>query len=439
MFRKNYLISFLTITLFLIGGLAVSAQNAPVRGLIELKAEGGGKATPVQGALVEVYRIDIKSKFPSDTTDKKGGFNFAGLPLGAVFVLSISGPGIRPEIIPNIKAGMDSLVIEVSPGDGKKLTEDEVRKELANAANNSQTTEESAEVKKQREEDAKKRAEIEAKNKKIQESDEIARKSLEDGSAAFKAKNYDAAIAKFDEGITAVPDFVGSTPVLLNYKGVALKDRGFGYYVEGSKDKALKDAKFATAKKDWNEAIDAFNRALEIVKTAAAATDPNEQKNRELTKTNLLSNAAEVHRLMVQSGVDVSRTKEAVAIYDEYLPLEVDPARKIKSQVAYADILFAGGDTDNAVIQYRKAIELAPDNPDALAGLGLALVNAGSLTNNKDQMQEGLNFLERFANVAPDTHRLKASVKETVEYLKTEQKLTPQKTTTKTTTTKKKN
>src|SRR5215211_4165562 len=126
MFRKNYLIGFLTIALFLIGSTAAFAQTtAAVRGRVEIKG-ADGKGTPVAGALVEVYRIDVKSKFPTDTTDKKGVFSFAGLPYGAVFVLSVSGPGIGPEIIPNIKAGMENLVINVLPGDGKKWTEEEV-------------------------------------------------------------------------------------------------------------------------------------------------------------------------------------------------------------------------------------------------------------------------------------------------------------------------
>jgi hypothetical protein len=129
MFRKNYLISFLTIALFLIGSVAIFGQTAPIRGRVEQKG-ADGKVTPIPGALVEVYRTDVKSKFPSDTTDKKGAFSFAGLPLGAVFILSVSGPGINPEIIPNVKAGMENLVINVLPGDGKKWTEDEVRRRL---------------------------------------------------------------------------------------------------------------------------------------------------------------------------------------------------------------------------------------------------------------------------------------------------------------------
>ncbi|MBS1795876.1 MAG: tetratricopeptide repeat protein [Acidobacteria bacterium] len=432
MFRKNYIISFLTIALFLLGAAAVFAQNAPLRGRVELTKADGSKA-PAAKMLVEIYRIDVKGVLPSAKTDDKGGFSFVSIPSGGQYVLVVSGPGIAPVMQGGIKAGMADVLIPVSEGDGSRYTEEQVRQAVADSGSGS-----SEEDKKKREEELKRRAEIEAKNKKIQEADAIAQKSLEEGAKLFAAKSYDAAIAKFTEGITAVPDYVGSTPVLLNYKGVSLKDRGFGYYVEGAKDKTIQKDKWELAKKDWNEAIDSFTRGLEIIKTAPPAADANDQKNRDANKGFLLSNAAEVHRLMVQSGIDVSRTKEAVAIYDEYLPLEVDPAKKLKSQIAYGDILREGQDFDNAVIQYRKALELEADNPDALAGLGLTLFNVGVSNNNKEQMQEGLNILERFTTVAPDTHRLKASVKDAIDYLKTEQKLTPQKTTGKGTTTPKK-
>jgi hypothetical protein len=222
MFRKNYLIGFLTIALFLIGSPAIFAQTtAPIGGRVELKG-ADGTMTPVEGALVEVYRTDVKSKFPSDTTDKKGKFSFAGLPLGAVFVLSISGPGINPEIIPNIKAGMDQLVINVLPGDGKKWTEDEVRQAVSGGTTN-QSTELTADQKKQKEEYDKKVAEIKAKNEKIQSQTAVVQKALDEGNAAFNSKNYDVAVVKYEEGFQANPDFVGSAPVLLNNKGAALK------------------------------------------------------------------------------------------------------------------------------------------------------------------------------------------------------------------------
>ncbi|MCV4873056.1 carboxypeptidase-like regulatory domain-containing protein, partial [Escherichia coli] len=60
-----------------------------------------GTVVPVQGALVEIFRTDIKSSGPADKTDKKGVFNFAGLPLGATYVISVSAPGAAPQYLPN--------------------------------------------------------------------------------------------------------------------------------------------------------------------------------------------------------------------------------------------------------------------------------------------------------------------------------------------------
>ena len=51
---------------------------------------------------------------------------------------------------------------------------------------------------------------------------------------ALNAKNYDLAISKFDEGVAAVPDFVGSTPIMLDGKLVALRARGYDKYREGA-------------------------------------------------------------------------------------------------------------------------------------------------------------------------------------------------------------
>ncbi|MCV4732206.1 hypothetical protein OFB80_30405, partial [Escherichia coli] len=82
-----------------------------------------------------------------------------------------------------------------------------------------------AEEKKAKEEYEKKVKEIQEKNAKIQQKTAIIEAALKDGNAAFQAKNWDAAIAKYDEGIAADPDFAGSAPVLMNNKGAALRER----------------------------------------------------------------------------------------------------------------------------------------------------------------------------------------------------------------------
>lgn len=80
---KKLSISFVfTITAIVFGGVAVQAQSAPVSGKVELK-KTDGTIVPLEGAMVEVFRTDIKSSGPADKTDKKGQFSFAGLQVGA--------------------------------------------------------------------------------------------------------------------------------------------------------------------------------------------------------------------------------------------------------------------------------------------------------------------------------------------------------------------
>ena len=453
MFRKDYFTFLLTITLFLVSGVVAFAQNAPVIGRVELK-KADGTIEPVANALIEVFRIDIKAKFPAGKTDKKGNFAFAGLPLGATFAFSISAPNISPEIYPNVRAGAQNMVITVSEGNGKQWTEDEVRQALANSTSTGTTTETpkaglTAEQKKEREEREKKIAEITAKNKKIEDSTAIIQKSLEEGQKAYDAKNYDLAITKFDEGYNADPNFAGSAPVLLNNKALALKSRGFDFYKKSVAEPANKASLLEMAKKDFTDSINASQAALDILKTATT-TDANLQKSYDANKNAALSNMIETYRLMLETKTDESKIQEAVATLEAYLLNQTDVAIKTKVAINMADAVRKTGNSDIAIPLYRKVLETSPDNPEALAGLGLSLFNSGAVADangqkqeGKAQMQEGLDLMQRFVDVSPtkpdDTPQmkeLKASVKEAVDYLKT-QNLAPQKT--KTTSTKKKN
>lgn len=435
MFRKKYFTFLWVIVLFLSAGLTVSAQTAPLRGRVELK-KADGTISRVGNAAVDVYRTDSKGKLPSGKTDKNGTFGFAGLLLGQTFALAVSAPGIKPEIYPNIKAGMEDIVITVSEGDGKRWTEDEVRQAIAapapaaTGAAQQKAPETTAEQKKAEAEYQKQVSEVTSKNEKIKNTTALIQKSLSEGSAALKEKNYDLAISKFDEGINAEPDYPGTTPVLLNAKGATLKERGYASYAQSAKatDAAVKASMSESAKKDWNAALDSFNRGLAILKTATAP-DAELKKSYDAYKMSLLNNLIETHRLLSKSGVDRTKAAEARAAYEQYFAAETDAALKSKAQLTLADILREAGDSENAVVAYRKVLETSPDNPDALAGLGLSLFNMGVIGDNKEQKQEGLNYMQKFADTAPENHPLKASVRDAVEYLKTQDKLTPQKTT----------
>ncbi len=444
MFRKFYFSFLLTTALILAGGITVFAQTAPVSGQVTLK-KADGTTEPVVGALIEAFRTDQKGKPLSDKTDKKGRFAFVGLTLGAPYAFSVSGPNIRPEIRPGIQAGMNDIVINVSEGDGTRWTEGQVREALASPSKNNQTdntaaqtdgaekkAETSAEQKKAEEEYKKKLAEVEAKNKKIEQSSAIIKRTLEEGNSAYEAKNYDLAITKFEEGVAADPNYVGSAPILLNNKALALTLRATNTYNQSVKsDAAAKTAALQSAKKDYQEAVDASDRALEILKKSPSA-DAAVQKGYDEAKFNAIRNRKEAYRLMIKTGADRTKGKEAQAAFQEYIAAEPDAKKKSDAQLALAETLQDTQEFDQAIIEFEKVLVTEPNSVDALAGAGFSLVNTaynadGSI--NKEKMQQGANYLQKFVSVAPDTHKYKSDAVALLDSLKKEQNVAPQKNT----------
>lgn len=429
--------------LVLAGSTVLLAQTAPLSGTVVVKKDDG-TTEPAQGATVEVYRTDIKGKFPSAKTNKKGEFSFAGLPLGATFVFSVSGPNIAPTYLPNVRAGVDKIVINTTPGDGKKWTEEEVRKSLsspttaATTTNNTKTstkTDLTAEQKKAMEEQAKITAEITEKNKKIEGENAILQAAMKAGNEAFNSKNYDVAIAKYDEGYNTNQTFIGSAPGFLNNKAAALTNRGVDTYNQTVKmtDAAAKVQNYTKATKDFSDAVDAYNASWTILKNAPAAEITNQQSF-DSNKQQALNGFRSVVKYMIQTEkVDPAKVPVITSMLGDYLAFETDPVKKTEAEVFLGDIYRINGDSENAIIEYKKVLAKSPTNIDALAGLGLSQANAGynkDGTINDAMMQEAINNLQRFSDTAPENHKLKASVKETVDYLKT-QNFKPQKTTTK--------
>jgi tetratricopeptide (TPR) repeat protein len=404
---------------------AVSAQTAPVSGNVIIK-KADGTTAPVEGITVEAFRTDIKGSGPSATTDKRGNFSFAGLQPGAVYVLSFSGPGAAPTYYPNVKAGQDNLKVQMEVGDGRKLTPDEVRQVVAQAQNGGTPTEEDKKAAAEREAEIKK---INEKNAKITEENKIIEASLKEGNDAFTAKNWDLAVDKYTVGINANPTFAGSAPVLMNNRGAALRERAVKTYNESVKatDTSVKVAGYGKVKADLSEAADGYHKAWMIMKNAPA-TEGGDANAKAAQMANSVRGAADTFRLMAQTE-QVDETKIAVAkeMIPEYQTIETDVAKKEASKLILGDLYRVTGDADNAIIEYRKVVEASPDNLDGLAGLGLSLVNAGYISNNKEQLQEGANFLQKYASAAPDNHKYKNDALGLIESLKNENKITPQK------------
>ena len=444
MFRKSIFGFAAVAVVMFVTGLTAFGQIAITSGRIELVKEGGTREG-VGGAVIEVYRTDAKGTFPTGKSGKKGDFSFAGFAIGGIYALSVSAPNCAPAIFPNVRAGQEKIVVIMKPGDGRKWTEADVRTAIAGAGKGavdiggSATSEAKGQPEKTKEQvDYEKQvADVDSKNKKLGESDAIAMKANDAGSAARKEKNYDLAIAKYSEGITAVPDFVGSTPILLLGRMAAQKDKGFAMYRAATtiSDQAERRVKFAEANKFYDDALASFTQAVDIIDKAAASSDPAEQKRRESNRLNLYQIATDIHRIKVLGNVDIAKAPDSYAVYQTYFGIETDPVAKVNAQVALGDVMRLSGDFDKAVAAYRAVLAAKPDSPEGMAGLGLSLFAQGVSTvpEDNDKKQEGLNMMQRYTELAPilgtdsaQVKELKTSVKEAVDYMKA-QKMAPQK------------
>ena len=437
MFTSKYFSLILATALFVCGAAAAFSQTAAVRGVVKVH-KADGTEVPVAGALVEPYRTDIsKGSLPPAKTNKRGEFSFVGFMLGQTYALAVSGEGIAAVVQPNIKAGREDVLIVTSEGNGHRPTEDEVRDFVANTNKAIDTGQKTPVKTKEQEELEKKNEEIRKKNAAIQAGDEAARKATAEGVDALNAKNYDLAISKFDEGVTAVPDYVGSTPIMLDGKLVALRARGYDKYREGAPltDFNARKAKFDEANRDYDDALKAYDQAIEIYKAAPAPATPQEGTSRDKAKLKLMTDAIEVHRLKAVGGVDMTKVDQAAEVINAYTALETDPAKKLQAQTTLGDIYRNAGQFDKAIATYKTVLETAPDNLEVMASLGLSLVALGTSVDppNKEQLQEGLNYMQKYADTvqilptdSKSTQEFKQSVKDTVQYLTTEQKLKAQ-------------
>jgi tetratricopeptide (TPR) repeat protein len=433
MFRKNYLTFLMLAGLFLLSSTSLFAQGSPITGKVDIK-KADGTVAPVEGATITLYRTDAKmDRLGSVKTDAQGMYTSEAVATDQNFVLLVSAPNTLAAIAGG--KGGSTVNVSLTPGDGSIPGDEEVR----DAIKMSSIDPNSAEGQKLKAEREKKIAEINAKNEKAKASNEVLNRVLKEGNTAYKeandaynAKNYDTAItkfgeagAKFEEGFQAAPDYLGSAPVMLNNKGNAMRLRGFSSYQKAKMDTANKAALMEAAKKDFNEAIAAYQKAVALT-TAAPATDTKAQEGKVVAMAGL----AETYRVLVGTRADSTKTKELAESANAYLAVETVPATKMKNLLLIADTLRLGGNTADAVPLYRKVLEVEPNNVDAVGGIGLSLYSEGAINDNKEQKQEGLNFMKKFIDSAPDTHAEKQNIKAAYDDLVTREKLTPQKVTT---------
>lgn len=424
--------------------ISAVAQVGELRGTVMMK-QADGQKVPLADAQIDVFRTDIKGEYKTKT-NKKGEWVFAGIPFVGTYVVSASHPTASPNFMPGVKAGRGVPVeLEVTPGDGRRLTLDEIKK--AGGATAAPTAPsggsgntgggggggESEADKAKRDELLKKNKEIEEGNKKIEAANATIARTFKAGNEALAAataagknsevaiQKYDEAVTQFDEGLAADPE----QPAILTNKAVALKGRGVQKYntaVSTKLDDAAKSAFIEGAKSDFKAAADASTKAVTLLKAQPVPTDPAELQRYNGNKYAAMITQAESMRLFV-SKVDGTQAANGVTAYKDYIAIETDPVKKARAQLDMAQMLMDSGAPDKALAEYEAILAANPDNADANFGAGMALY----AQQDKAKYQDAANYLQKFVDKAPAGHQFKDEAKLILDDMKANQNVTPDK------------
>jgi tetratricopeptide (TPR) repeat protein len=416
MYRKQFFITLIATAILCLGSLSAFAQTGAVRGFVKLK-QADGTTVPVVDAVIDVYRIDVAGKLENNKTNKRGEFHIIGLFIAGKYVLSISAPGAQPFLKGGIKAGQDvDIPIVLEPGDGRRYTMEQAR-EMASSETNSSSAGgggggggETAAERAEREDKIRKNSEITASNEKVKQANEIYNRVVKEGNVAYNAKNYQEAITKYSEAITADPDHPGA-PVVLTNRSVVLRILGVEHFNVASK--AKDEAGKTAAKKEWEQAAKDATIAVEKLKALSPPSEMAAAANFKDQVYRALMARAAIMKFYIPM-VDPSKLDAAEVAYKEYFAAEPDPVNRVKLQLDYAQVLYQVGDVDKAIAEYKRVLEVDPENIEALVWVGIALFSM----DDASKYQEAANYLQLFVDKAPDTHELKASAKETLDELK---------------------
>lgn len=424
--------------------ISAVAQVGELRGTVMMK-QADGQKVPLADAQIDVFRTDIKGEYKTKT-NKKGEWVFAGVPFVGTYVVSVSHPTASPNFMPGVRAGRGVPVdLEVSPGDGKRFTFDEIKKAGgtspapattggSGSTGSSGGGESEADKAKREAELLRKNKEIEEGNKKIEAANATIARTFKAGNEALAAANaagknselaiqkYDEALVQFDEGLAADSE----QPALLTNKAVALKGRGVQKYNTAvsakAADDAAKTALIEGAKADFKGAAEASSKAVTLLKAQTLPTDPAELQRYNGNKYAALVTQAESMRLFV-SKVDGTQATAGITAYKDYIAAETDPVKKTKAQLDLAQMLLDAGAADKALAEYEAILATTPDNPDANFGAGMALY----AQQDKAKYQDAANYLQRFVEKAPAGHPFKDEAKLILDDMKASQNVTPDK------------
>jgi tetratricopeptide (TPR) repeat protein len=397
---RNIFPAFASCALIALASVSAFAQVARIEGTV-VKA---GTTEPVVAAEVQIVRTDIKGNY-NVKSDKKGAFLHAGIPLTGTYTIIVSAPGFQPSYFAGVKPGGEPIKFDLNPGDGSKLTIDDIKRAQAGAppaggtggtggTGGNQKQPSAAEIKKAQEEFEKKKAE----NEKLKADHESMKKFFDQGRQLAQNKDYAGAVTAFNEAakLDAEQQAVWANLAL------ALFNRGATQLNANQRD---------PAKQDFIDSVNAASKAIALLdaqaKDPAKANDPNLKKSK-IDYLNLRIRPAGV---LADRFSDTAHTDMMVKDYQAIIDLSDDPEVKKATKAKIAQSYFQMGKIPESSAIYEEILKDDQNNLDALYGLGL------NLSLDPSKSKDAAALWQKFLEKAPATDSRVAMVKEGIQSL----------------------
>ena len=299
---------------------------------------------PLVGATVELVNVDTSQKIDLKT-NKKGEYMSLGVPIG----------NYNYRLLVNGNEVFHLNKVPVSTRDNPEVRQDfDLQKEAQNAAKGVGLTPEQQKA----------MAEAKAKQEKENSTVKDLNVKLTTALTAMKGGDYDTAITQ----LTEANQMDATRDVLWANLGTAY---------EGSAAKQTdKDEKT----KRYDEAADAFQKAIDLKQKSAKPNDENAKKDLGAYYNHLGDAQAKSGKL-----------DDAMKTYQ--LAVQTDPSEAARYYYNMGANLTNAGKTDDAIAAFDKAIAAAPDDPnhaDSYYQKGVDLLNKATLDkDNKIIAPEG--------------------------------------------------
>lgn len=384
--------------------MSVSPASAQAPAPLEGNVVASADRSPIEGAVVDIYRTDIKGKF-NTKTDKKGNFTYP-VPQQGTFTVIVSAPGYAAGYKPNIRlsATLPRVEFSLDKGNGSRPSIEEVERFLASGGGKESAADAEARMK----------AEAEYAKAKEQKEQFDGRKARFDaGAAAMQSQDYTTAITEFAAAISGLEDadpaYYGE---LIGVGGTNLAETHYRVAVDlfnqslKENDKAKKDA----AKDHLMKGARAIAMSIKFMPTGQS----------------VYAIQGKTLALLVDKFGETEQADTGANAYLKASEIELDQKKKIDYLVMAGDVYRYGYQTDKAVSTYKMVLASDPNNLSAYYGIGLACM--GTLEENdakrREVWQTAADYLKVFAEKAGSDPRA-AEVKGLLDGLAKDFKIKP--------------